>query len=652
MKRCFSLLLALLLALSIVSVSAEDEKGLSSLPEVKEGCSRYFFLLPDDWFWDPSNTVGIYWSEGTDACTSWPGYKANKADCENVYYYDVPKDVESIIWNNFYENVNISASLSRYNKRTEYIPTEDSLNEISYDRMIAVVNSKWKETEDKPYPPCDWYCYLGGGEYADIVTSEKEETHYRYYFYLPEEWETENCTPSVYWWNGTESQSDYIGVKALKTSVKGLYYYRIPKDVDTIFFGNSTDFNPRSDMYFAVINCEFQKDKVYVIDFDKTYSSIGSATVEYSGDWYYFYGDGTFGTTESKSDKVYSRRSFGGDNPAPVIETNRYYFYMPEDWDNILSTGAGIYWWEGTNNCRDYWPGYRAHETAIDGLYYYDVPKDVTTIIWNNLVKSDITLPYYSLFSLAKQTFNIGTEYYEAGDSLLYPEGIESFDNMVFVMDYDNPYVELEGTGYDGEWYYYYGGGEYGTTPEKGEVFYNTRQIGTIPEIGKYPNNDQFEIYFLDTFNCAPVFITYTYGETGEEITESSEMLFEATSDKGSLYSFKIPDSTKSLYFSTDTQRSFDIEKNIAHNATFAFGVTANGKYDYKTYFLSDFLRISGDVNLDGKVNVKDATAIQKHLANIESLELLGKAAADFNVDEKITIQDATAIQKKIANIA
>ncbi|MBQ4105220.1 MAG: hypothetical protein IJC86_02395 [Clostridia bacterium] len=58
-----------------------------------------------------------------------------------------------------------------------------------------------------------------------------------------------------------------------------------------------------------------------------------------------------------------------------------------------------------------------------------------------------------------------------------------------------------------------------------------------------------------------------------------------------------------------------------------------------------------GDVNLDGTVNVRDATAIQKHLADIITLTADGLAVADYDEDGKLTVKDATAIQKMLAGI-
>lgn len=58
-----------------------------------------------------------------------------------------------------------------------------------------------------------------------------------------------------------------------------------------------------------------------------------------------------------------------------------------------------------------------------------------------------------------------------------------------------------------------------------------------------------------------------------------------------------------------------------------------------------------GDVNGDGKINIKDVTLIQKYLADIEPLSDEQKKSADVNADDDVDITDATAIQKHIAEI-
>ena len=58
-----------------------------------------------------------------------------------------------------------------------------------------------------------------------------------------------------------------------------------------------------------------------------------------------------------------------------------------------------------------------------------------------------------------------------------------------------------------------------------------------------------------------------------------------------------------------------------------------------------------GDVNGDGKVNIKDATLIQKSAAKIIELTENEKIRADVNADAKVNVKDATAIQKFVAKI-
>lgn len=72
--------------------------------------------------------------------------------------------------------------------------------------------------------------------------------------------------------------------------------------------------------------------------------------------------------------------------------------------------------------------------------------------------------------------------------------------------------------------------------------------------------------------------------------------------------------------------------------------------------------RMLGDVNIDGELNIKDATAIQKKIANIIELDdeytyIVSDVEtkglySDFNRDEILNVKDATAIQKNIAGLA
>ena len=58
-----------------------------------------------------------------------------------------------------------------------------------------------------------------------------------------------------------------------------------------------------------------------------------------------------------------------------------------------------------------------------------------------------------------------------------------------------------------------------------------------------------------------------------------------------------------------------------------------------------------GDVNSDGKINIKDVTQIQKAAAKLLELTESESLCADVTADTKVNIKDATAIQKFVAKI-
>ncbi len=60
---------------------------------------------------------------------------------------------------------------------------------------------------------------------------------------------------------------------------------------------------------------------------------------------------------------------------------------------------------------------------------------------------------------------------------------------------------------------------------------------------------------------------------------------------------------------------------------------------------------VLGDVDADGEVTVKDATLLQKFLADIAHLYQTQKNHADTNADNALNIKDATCIQKMVAGM-
>ena len=76
------------------------------------------------------------------------------------------------------------------------------------------------------------------------------------------------------------------------------------------------------------------------------------------------------------------------------------------------------------------------------------------------------------------------------------------------------------------------------------------------------------------------------------------------------------------------------------------------GSYTYSFCIENDInVTKCGDANLDGKINIRDATYIQKHTASIVNMSETEALRADVNFDGKINVKDATYIQKMLAGL-
>ncbi len=78
----------------------------------------------------------------------------------------------------------------------------------------------------------------------------------------------------------------------------------------------------------------------------------------------------------------------------------------------------------------------------------------------------------------------------------------------------------------------------------------------------------------------------------------------------------------------------------------------ANGFEFISVGYMEPESTLLGDIDCDGKLTVRDATALQKYVAGMVGLNTQDKINADFNEDGKINVRDATAIQKRIAKIS
>ena len=236
--------------------------------------------------------------------------------------------------------------------------------------------------------------------------------------------------------------------------------------------------------------------------------------------------------------------------PSEGTETYHIYFCKPDDWENKYTSDTGVYWENGSET-PSAWPGYSARNADIKNVYCSDVPTDVDKVIWNNALSGtdDPTNPEYKL---AYRTTDINFKGYEKGESDYYPDGVESFDNMIYII---NPEFTSENDKdeliFAGEWFYYYGNGEYGNAPKKADL-----------KVGDYYGKDGV---FPTEYNPSE---EETTAESTTEVVTESETTESATD---------VPVATESTTSSAESSLALTV------NATSNYFPMASAKYNAVT---------------------------------------------------------------------
>lgn len=285
--------------------------------------------------------------------------------------------------------------------------------------------------------------------------------------------------------------------------------------------------------------------------------------------------------------------------------TNRYYFYLPDEWVNDYAFTAGIYWWEGSIG-GEYWPGNMAKSAGVEGVYYYDIATDTPTIIWNNYLDGGMD-SYADIYRCALQTIDISV----SG---------ANYDGMIFVVSLDKEFINSfnNKVTYGGEWYYYYGSGKYGKAPTIAEA----QEIFTNKSFGQWATPDETPTEpEVPTNPVRPTNPVVTPTEPDPIVTEPTEPTEVTVSTEP--VETTVPEETTKATEPTETTVPEVITK----------------------------LYLMGDADLNGKVNVRDVTTIQKHVARILTLTDDALVTSDVNEDLKLNVKDATVIQKYLAKI-
>jgi len=279
-------------------------------------------------------------------------------------------------------------------------------------------------------------------------------------------------------------------------------------------------------------------------------------------------------------------------NEEPVeIQNDVVYFKTDLDWDNVH-----YYSW-GTGYIPVKWPGEQAEliETTEAGekIYKAKVYENVTKIIFNNGNDGEQTVDI---------TLNTSNNLFTSTDSTgeTNKMGYDIYNVVAGVFEETDTTVS--------------------TKPTTTDIYTEPTTLVAVTE------TTIFSVATDNTENTEA-----TQGTTETVITEPTE----ATTGTDST---DVTTETEPTETTTDCSETARTEVSSAETVIMSSTATQNEL-------------LLGDVNLDYKVNIKDATALQKHLAKLTSLSEDGLKVSDTNKDGRITISDATTIQKKIAGL-
>ena len=154
--------------------------------------------------------------------------------------------------------------------------------------------------------------------------------------------------------------------------------------------------------------------------------------------------------------------------------------------------------------------------------------------------------------------------------------------------------------------------------------------------------------------NYAPLEVNFGADKnSGQSVNSEIRLSADAYHATGNLsYDFSINgtsvqnSSSNSFVWTPDRAGTYTLSVKV----TDADGKTATATTEYVIAGDAPAYEL-GDVNLDGKVNVADATLLQKYCVRTETFNETQLSVADVNKDGKIDISDATQIQRIVAQL-
>lgn len=184
--------------------------------------------------------------------------------------------------------------------------------------------------------------------------------------------------------------------------------------------------------------------------------------------------------------------------PSTGENSKRYFLAMPKEWYTFTNATACAYWWGGTDKCVDWQHSCQMRSTPLtlengSNVYYIDLGETVGGVVFNNGIdggakaaEGEEPSPNWGKNF---QTKDLSLEGYEANESDAYPDGVESFANMIYVVDPSKVDVNtLSGaTTYGGEWYYLHADGKYDTTAGSTYEVKDVTAVITTKNVSVYP---------------------------------------------------------------------------------------------------------------------------------------------------------------------
>ena len=376
---------------------------------------------------------------------------------------------------------------------------------------------------------------------------------------------------------------------------------------------------------------------IYIIDPEKTWETL-SGKLTYDGDWFFYYGDGTYGTKLTKEeseaagtlvelpseiiipDVFPTNPNSGRDEEESTVETNQetttasnpdpetgtYDWFIDEN-GTLFVSGSGIINPDGYSEEVPWW----------------DERDSIINVVINDGVEGVGDYSFYDCNNL--KSVYIPTTVNFIGDcSFFHCTSLET----VNVSSNNKYYTSVDG------------------------VLFNKN----ITEIIKYPDNKSGKYIIPNTVtSIGPWSFRECRNLTNLEIPESVKNIGHYSFyDCTALLNLTIPKSVTNISDICGLGFCFHMGGNTLIENFEIRGYSSSAAEDYAENNNIKFIKLDtqilfGDVGGDGEVNAKDRMMLTRHLAKWAGYESVDTSAADLNNDSEVNAKDRMILTRHLA---